>query len=77
MTKFFKKFNKLYFLCLDFYIFLATCNKWEKSNIHILDEAVHGQTTRQRDDQTDRKQTFPRTTTLQAGPINQEDNDCF
>ena len=77
MTKFFKKPNKLYFLCLNFYIFLATCNKWKKSDIHVLDEAVHSQTARQRDDQTDRKQTFHRTTTLQAGPINQEDNDCF
>ena len=26
---------------LDFYIFLATCKKPKKSNICILDEAVH------------------------------------
>ena len=43
----------------------------------ISDEAVQRQTFRQRDDQTDKKQTFHRSTTLQAGPINQVDNDCF
>ena len=31
----------------------------------------------ERDDQTDRKQAFHRTETLQRGPINPEDNDCF
>ena len=41
----------------------------------ISDKAVQRQTTRQRDDQTDKKQTFHRSTTLQAGPINQVDNE--
>ena len=62
---------------LDFYIFLATCKKLNKSNIYISDEAVHSQTAWPRDDWTDRKQTFHRTTTLQVGLINQVDNDCF
>ena len=31
----------------------------------------------QRDEQTDKRQTFYQTTTLQAGPINQVDNDSF
>ena len=31
----------------------------------------------QRDGQTDEKQTFYQTTALQAGPINQVDDDCF
>ena len=30
-----------------------------------------------RDDQTDKKQTFYQTTTLQAGPINQVGHTCF
>ena len=56
-------------------IFLATCKKSKKSIIYISDEAVHSQLARPRDEQTDRKQTFHRTTTLQAGLINQVDND--
>ena len=43
----------------------------------ISGEAIHRQTARQRDDQTDKKMTFHRTATLQASPINQVDNDCF
>ena len=43
---------------LDFYIFLTTYKHSEKFITYILDEAVHSQTTRQRDDQADRKQTF-------------------
>ena len=39
---------------LDFYKFLATCKKSEKS-IYISDEVVGSQTARQRDDQTERK----------------------
>ena len=62
---------------LNFYTFLATCKKSKKSNIYILDEAVDSKTAKQRDDQTDRKQTFHRTTTPQAGPINQVDTECF
>ena len=42
--------------------------------MYISDETVHSQTAIQRDDQTDRKRTFHRFTTLQAGPINQADN---
>ena len=45
--------------------------------IYIFDEAIHSQTTRRRDDQTDRKQTFHRIDTLQAGPVDQEGSDCF
>ena len=41
------------------------------------DKAVHSQKARQRDDQIDRKQIFHKTITLQAGPINQVDNNCF
>ena len=62
---------------LDFFIFLATCKKSKKCNVSISDEAVHSQTARPIDDQTDRKLTFHRTTTLQAGLINQVDNDYF
>ena len=64
---------------LDFYIFLATCKKSKKSYIYIYfsDEAAHNQTARPRDDQADKKQTFHRTNTLQAGLINQVDNNCF
>ena len=62
---------------LDFYIFLARCKKSKKANIYISDEAVHSQTARKKDEQTDRKQTFHRTTTLQAGLIKQLDNGCF
>ena len=61
---------------LDFCIFLVTCKKSKKSN-YIADEAVHSQMTRLRDDQTDRKETFPRSITLQTDLINQVDNDCF
>ena len=32
---------------------------------------------RQRDNQRDKEQIPHRTTTLCAGPINEEDNDCF
>ena len=60
---------------LDFYIFLTTYKHSEKFITYILDEAVHSQTTRQRDDQAERKQTFHWTTTFQAGPINQVDNN--
>ena len=45
--------------------------------IYISDEAARNQTARPRDDQADKKQTFHRTTTLQAGLINQVDNNCF
>ena len=62
---------------LDFYIFLTTYKHSEKFITYILDEAVHSQTTRQRDDQADRKQTFHWTTTSQAGPRNQVDNNFF
>ena len=62
---------------LDFCIFLATCKKLKKSNIYISDEAVQSQTGRPSDKQIDRKQMFHGTTTLQAGLINQVDNDCF
>ena len=51
--------------------------KLKKCNIYILDEAVDSKTARLRDDQTDRKQTFHRTTTVQAGPVNHEDKQCF
>ena len=62
---------------LDFCTFLATCKKSKKSNIYISDEAVHSQTNSSRHKQTDRKKIFHGTTTLQAGLINQVDNDCF
>ena len=45
--------------------------------VYNSDEAVQSQKARQRDDHTDRKQTYYRTTTLQAGPVNQIDNNCF
>ena len=32
---------------------------------------------RVRDEQTEKKQTFYRASTLQEGPINQVDSDCF
>lgn len=59
---------------LDFDKFLSICKSSGKSNMYISDETVHSQTAIQRDDQTDRKRTFHRFTTLQAGPINQADN---
>ena len=62
---------------LDFCLFLATCKKSTKSDIYISDEAVQSQTARPRDKQTDRKQIFHGTTTLQTGLINQVDTDCF
>ena len=62
---------------LDFYIFLATCRELKKSNIYISDEALYSHMARPRDEQTDRKQTFHRNTTLQAGLINQVYNYCF
>ena len=37
---------------------------------------VHTQTVKQRNDLADRKQTFHRTTILQAGPIKQAGVDC-
>ena len=55
---------------LDFYIFLASSKKSKKSNTYQVRD-------RQRDEQTDKNQTFYQTTTLQAGPINQVDNDSF
>ena len=45
---------------LDFCLFLATCKTSKKSNTYISDQAVHSQTARPRDDETDRKQTFDR-----------------
>ena len=83
MIKFFKKSESSFFMPfltgmnLDICIFLAICQKSKTVNIYISDEAVHSQTARQIDDQTDKKETFHRTTTLQAGPINQVENDCF
>ena len=62
---------------LEFYIFLAACKKLKKSNVYISDKAIHSQTDRLRHEQTHNKQTFLRTTTLQADLINQLDNDCF
>ena len=64
-------------LSLDFYIFLAISKTSKKSNTYISGEAVHSQTAGHRDDQTDKNQTFHRTTTLQADPVNQADKDCF
>ena len=52
-------------MAFDFYKFLATCKKSEKS-IYISDEVVHCQAARKRDDQTE--WTFHRTTTLHATP---------
>ena len=45
--------------------------------MYISDENVHSQKTRKRDGHIDRRQTFHRTTTLQADPINHVDNNCF
>ena len=56
----------------DFYIFLVTRKKSKKSSIYILDEVVHSYPARHRDVKTDGKETFQRTTTLQAGPINKK-----
>ena len=64
-------------MAFDFHIFVATCKKSKKSNVYISDEAVQSWTARQRDDQTDKKETFHRTAALQAGLINQVENDCF
>ena len=56
--KFFKNLKSFIFnlflnsMGLDFYKFLATCKKSEKS-IYISDEVVGSQTARQRDDQTE------------------------
>ena len=61
---------------LDFCIFLTKCKKSNESNIYIYIYIYHVRDW-QRDDQTDEKQTFYQTTTLQAGPINQVDDDCF
>ena len=61
---------------LDFIYFWPHA-KSRRNLIYISDEAVHSQTARPRNQQTDRKQTFHRTTTLQAGLINQVDNDSF
>ena len=47
---------------LDFCIFLVTYKKLKKFKIYISGEAVHSQTARQRDDQTNKKETFRRTT---------------
>ena len=55
----------------DFYIFLASA----KSRKNILQMKLL--TARQRGNQRDKKQILHRTTTLYAGPINQEDNDSF
>ena len=55
---------------LNFCIFLATRKKSKTFYIYR-------QTTRQRDDQTDKKETFLRTNTLQPYPMNQVDNNCF
>ena len=46
--------------------------KIQKNLIHIYQVRV-----RQRHEQTEKKQTSYQTTTLQAGPKNQVDNDCF
>ena len=64
------------------YIYLSICLSIYLSiyiyiYIYISDEAVHSQKARQRDDQIDRKQTFHRITTLQTGPINHIESDCF
>ena len=77
MIKLFKKPESSFFmpfptdLGLDFCIFLAS-SKESKNPIHIY--RVRGG---QRNKQTDKNQTFYQTTTLQAGPINQIDNDSF
>ena len=68
MTKFFKKPNqKNLILSRTFYKFLLTCKKSEKP-LYVSDNAAHSQTARQRDDRTDRKWEFHRTTTLHAAP---------
>ena len=59
---------------LNFYIFLDTWKKSKKSYIYIYTQP---ETARPRDDQTNRKMTSHRPTTLQAGLINQIDNDGF
>ena len=58
----------------DFYIFLASA-KSRKNVKYILQMKLL--TARQRGNQRDKKQILHRTTTLYAGPINQEDNDSF
>ena len=62
---------------LDFYMFLTTCKRLKKSNAYISGKTVHSQKARQRLEQTDRTRTFRKTAILQAGQINQVDNDCF
>ena len=54
-------------MSFDIYKFLATCKKSEKS-IYISNEVVCSQTARQRDDQTEGKWIFYRTTTLHVTP---------
>ena len=54
-------------MAFDFYKFLTACKKSEKS-IYISDEVVQSQMARQRDDRTDRKRAFHRTTILHATP---------
>ena len=62
---------------LDFYMFLTKCKKLKKSHAYISGKTVHSQKAMPRLEQTDRKRTFRKTTILQAGQINQVDNECF
>ena len=59
---------------LDFSVFLTTWKKSKKSKIYIYIAQMRDG---QRDDQTEKKQTFYSTTTLKVDPINQVDHDFF
>ena len=61
----FNLFLNRYGLC--FYKFLSFYEKSGKS-LYISDEVVHSKTARKRDDRTDRKRSFHRTTTLHVTP---------
>ena len=78
MIKLFKKPESLFLLCLFqqiwtlIFVYFWPYAKSRKNLIHIY-QVRDGQ----RDDRTDKKQTFYWTTTLQADPINQVDHDFF
>ena len=69
---------KVHFLCLFqqiwalIFVYFWPQAKSQKNLIHIYQVRDW-----QRDEQTDKNQTFYQTALLQAGPINQADNDSF
>ena len=78
MIKLFKKPESLFFYAFfdrygPWFLYISGPKQKVKKNLIHIYQVRDGK----RDEQTGKNQKFYQTTTLQAGPINQADNDSF